>query len=94
MNKKLPGIYRSTINKKISNNMNYSFVGLSNIDENDNSNNTNFSDQYVFNTLVEIETKEGVFNTKIVSKIKDHILTSDNRIIKLNDIKNIKIKGQ
>jgi len=49
---------------------------------------------FVFNVPVEIETKEGKLHTKIVSKIEDHILTSDSKIIKLQDILSIKIKGR
>lgn len=52
------------------------------------------SNKFIFNVPVEIETKEGSLSTKIVSKIEDHILTSDSKIIKLEDILNIKIKGR
>lgn len=52
------------------------------------------SNKFVFNVPVEIETKDGLIYTKIISKIDDHILTSDSKIIQLHDIISIKIKGR
>ncbi len=50
--------------------------------------------QFIFNVPVEIVTKENTFNTKIVSKVDDHILTSNGKIIQLEDILSIKINGE
>ena len=43
-----------------------------------------------FCTTVIIETINEKLNARIVSKVGDHILTSNNKIIKLKDIKSIK----
>lgn len=48
--------------------------------------------QFIFNVPVEISLKEEKVNTKIVSKVGDHLLTSSGKIINLEDILLIKIK--
>ncbi|MBQ7136638.1 MAG: hypothetical protein IJO43_01520 [Bacilli bacterium] len=51
------------------------------------------NNQFVFNVPVEIITKEVTYNTKIVSKVNDHLLTNSGKIIRLDDILSINIKG-
>lgn len=48
--------------------------------------------QFIFNVPVEIITKEETLNTRIVSKVGDHVLTNSGKIVKLEDILSIKIK--
>ena len=93
MNKKLPDIYKNTFEEKDGNNKKvfYSFIG--------NDRNTSYENKiaineidYVFNKLVDINTKTGVYTTKIISKVGDHILTSDGRRVLLNEIISIKLK--
>ncbi len=50
--------------------------------------------QFIFNVPVEIVTKDNTFYTKIVSKVDDHILTSNGIIIQLEDILSIKVNGE
>lgn len=50
------------------------------------------NNQFVFNVPVEIITKEVTLNTKIVSKVGDHLLTNSGKVIQLDDILSIKIK--
>jgi len=49
------------------------------------------NNQFVFNVPVEIITKDVTYNTKIVSKVGDHLLTNTGKIINLEDILTIKI---
>ena len=51
------------------------------------------NNQFVFNVPVEIITKEVTLNTKIVSKVGNHLLTSNGKMIELDDILSIKIKS-
>lgn len=50
------------------------------------------NNQFVFNVPVEIITKDGIINSKIVSKVGDHLLTNSGKVIQLDDILSIKIK--
>lgn len=50
------------------------------------------NNQFIFNVPVEIITKDVTLNTKIVSKVGDHLLTNAGKIIQLDDILSIKIK--
>ena len=52
------------------------------------------NNQFVFNVPVEIITKDVTLNTKIVSKVGDHLLTNGGKVIQLEDILSIKISGQ
>jgi hypothetical protein len=84
---KLPEMYKNTKvvspNKKVF----YSF-------ENDESNRKTFSkEDIIFNDVVIIKTVDNIYETKIVSKLNDHILTSSKDIIYFKDIKSIKRKG-
>lgn len=84
---KLPEMYKNTKvvspNKKVF----YSF-------ENDESTRKTFSkEDIIFNDVVIIKTVDNTYETKIVSKLNDHILTSSKDIIYLKDIKSIKRKG-
>lgn len=49
---------------------------------------------FIFNVPVEISLKDEIVNTKIVSKVGDHLLTSSGKIINLEDILLIKIKDK
>ena len=83
--KKLPDIYK---NKKVVNtnqNVFYSF-------ERDGDERTFSKDDIIFNDVVIIKTVDNTYETKILSKLDDHILTSSKDIIYLKDIKSIKRK--
>jgi len=49
---------------------------------------------YLFNRKVIIKTRNGKHDCKIVSKLNDHILTSNNEKILIVDIEDIKLKDQ
>ena len=91
MKKKLPELYKNSDFTHINNNKR---VFYSNIDKDNNVTDNlkvDLDNEYILNTPVMIETRDGTkISCKIVSKIGDHILTSNNKIIKLDDIKFIK----
>lgn len=88
MNKKLPGIYKGNDYSHVNNNKT---IYYSNLETKPNVVREEFNiDEIMFNVPTIIETKDEVLKTKIVSKIKDHILTSNNKTIKINDIRSIK----
>lgn len=89
MNKKLPGIYHNDIKKSPNKQTFYSY------NDNDIRNEKKFtSDMIIFNKVVIIETNTTSYVSRIVSKVDDHILTSDNDYILIKDIKNIKLKNR
>ena len=94
MDKKLPGIYKNTDYSHVNNNKRVFYSGdVENQKKDDvtaSSKEKNISNEYILNTPVIIETINEKLNARIVSKVGDHILTSNNKIIKLKDIKSIK----
>jgi len=93
MEKKLPSIFKNNDPRYIDNNKKvyYSFLDRGQEEVFTSEEQVNLEDEYLFNTTVEIETLDGHFSTKIVGKLGDHILTSNNKIIKIKDIKKITI---
>ncbi len=91
MDKKLPSIFKNTNYGPINNNKKIFYSTLDTQKENSIKENWDIDGEYIFNTPVNIETNDGTIQTKIVSKVKDHILTSNNKKIKLKDIKSIKV---
>ena len=84
--KKLPSIYKNTKVSSTNKDLFYSF-------ENDNENERSFNKEDItFNDIVIIKTIDNTYETKIVAKLNDHILTSNKDIIYLKDIKSIKRK--
>ncbi len=49
--------------------------------------------EYVFNVPVEVKTRNEVFNTRLVGKVGERLLTSDGRTINLDDVVEIKVKS-
>ena len=92
-------IYVNKINKKIDNNQNYCDVKekeeiISNKDNRNLSVDDKLkklfnTDGYVFNVDVKIITSEKTYNTKIAGKVNNHLITLDNDVININDIKDI-----
>lgn len=50
------------------------------------------NNQFIFNVPVEIISRNETLNTKIVSKVGDHLLTSSGKVIQIEDILSIRIK--
>lgn len=91
MNKKLPSIFKNTDHSIVSNNKKIFYSsfdnrGINEIKYNSTNNSSDIKDEYLFNRLVKINTKDGETIGKIVSRVGDHILTSTNKKILLSDI--------
>ena len=86
--KKLPSIYKNAKVSSTNKNVFYSFEK----DNNSTSNNSFKKEDIIFNDIVIIKTIDNTYETKIVAKLNDHILTSSKDIIYLKDIKSIKRK--
>ncbi len=100
--KKLPKVYQNEISKKITNNKTVCYLkeekeGL----RNSESSNTTVLDQlntifngigYSYNIPVIIKTSSKVYETSLVAKTKNNIVTLDNEIIPISDILEIIIK--
>ena len=83
---KLPEMYKNTNISSPNKNVFYSF-------EKEESNRTFTKEDIIFNDKVIIKTIDNnIYETKIVSKLNDHILTSHKDIIYLKDIQSIKRK--
>lgn len=96
MDKKLPSIYKNTNYDHVNNNKRIFYSALSkenNINTYKEGITKNIDNEYILNTPVIIETYTEKINAKIVGKVGDHILTSNNKVIKLKDIKFIKTLG-
>lgn len=89
MNKELPSIYKNTNCSYINNNKKVFYSSDLNKEPMIERNSKNIDEEYILNTPVIIQTYSEKINTKIVSKVGDHILTSTNKIIKLSEIKSI-----
>ena len=83
--KKLPEMYKNSNVQRPNKNVFYSF-------EKEESDRNFSKDDIIFNDIVIIKTVDSTYETKIVSKLNDHILTSNKDIIYLKDIKSIKRK--
>lgn len=76
--------------------------GIINKEEITNTNNLSIEEKinhlfqrngYIFNVDVKIITNHKEYNTKVASKIGNHLITLDNDIININDIKDLIIKN-
>ena len=94
--KKLPSIYKNSINKKINNNKNYCYLKENNSSNNLNNivdKNINYTLDSIFNSVgypyninVLIKTKNKNYNTYLVTRNNSTITTLDNEIINIGDI--------
>lgn len=82
---RLPEMYKNSKVQSPNKSVFYSF-------EKDDSDRTFSKDDIIFNDVVIIKTVDNTYETRIVSKLNDHILTSSKDIIYLKDIKSIKRK--
>ena len=91
-------IYVNKINKKIDNNQSYCDVLRQKVNIGDDNSKLSVDEKlkqlfningYIFNVNVEIITKNKTYHTKIAGKVNNHIITLDNDIINIDDIKDI-----
>ena len=94
---KLPEIYKNIINKRINNNMEKCIINDNNNYEVNNSNmnkieinsyidNLFNSNGYIFNIPVMIKTHDKLYDTYLVTKTNDYLLTINNERIIIDDI--------
>lgn len=95
--KKLPEIYKNNFTKKIKNNKEVCYLRnedvvstVSNISIEEEINNIFSGIGYSYNIPVEIVTNKKVYNTSLVAKTRENVVTLDNEIIAIGDIKSIK----
>lgn len=94
--KKLPKLYKNEINKNINNNKKYCYLKNEVGEEKDNiaeKLRKIFNGMgYSYNIPVIIRTKDKEYNTSLISKTKNNIITLDNEVIKIEDIISLDIK--
>ena len=90
--KKLPKIYQNKIDKNIHNNKEIDYVKETNKNIKEILNKILNEEGYSYNKEVIIETNNKVYDTYIITRTKNNIVTLEDEIININDIKNIKIK--
>ena len=95
--KKLPSIYKNKINKNITNNSTVYYCTSKNIKKTEEKQNIyEFLDRlfnemgYSFNKPVIIKTKDNVFETAIIRKENNKLLTLTDDYIDIDDIISIK----
>ena len=95
MGKKLPEVFHNSINKKLSNNNDifYSKDDTNMVEEKKDRKNIRkmindifSSSDYVYKANVKITTSDNSFETKIIGKNKNYLITLDNKIIPIEDI--------
>lgn len=95
--KKLPSLYTNSFDKKIDNSLDY--VRINNKEEikslspnelNKKIDNIFKSKNYIYKIKVEITLKDKIFETYLVGKTKNNLITLDNKLININEIENIK----
>lgn len=97
--KKLPKVYKNNIDKNIRNNKSVCYVKneLRNIDS---SMNTSVKEQldiifsgmgYSYNIPITIKTDKKIYNTSLIAKTKKYVVTLDNDVIQIDNIKSITI---
>jgi len=87
---KLPNIYKGNVAASANNNLRVAYADKEErVDAKDLINKI-FKQNKLYKQEVEIETKDKTYNTKIIGKTNEHVITINNEIIKIADI--IKIK--
>lgn len=97
--KKLPKIYKNNIDKTIKNNKEVCYLNRESVVEVKNSfsinevlNNIFNGIGYSYNIPVIIETDDKVYDTFLITRTKNNVVTLDNEVISIDEIKNITIK--
>lgn len=100
--KKLPKIYQAESTKKISNNKKHCYIkNITDITENKITENYSVAEKleqifsglgYSYNIPLIITTKNKKYNTSLIAKTKNNVITLENEIIPISDIVDIKEK--
>lgn len=92
MDRDLPNVFKGSFNKKIDNNKNIFYSKYDEVRNFKKEDRNIEIDQFNFNRPVEIITKDKMINTKIVSRVGDHIMIATGEEIKIKDIVSIVTK--
>ena len=103
MNKKLPEIFQNKIDKTLDNNENIYYsatkTAKETIDINEKPvtirekiNKIFSSPTYVYKANVKITLDDKTYNTRIIGRNKNYLITMDNKTILIDDIKNIEVQ--
>ena len=87
MKKNLPKVFKNTIDKKINNNKTFAY-GDNNKKKEIDINNF-FKQNTIYRKEVKITLENEVVKKKIIGRSLDHLITIDNELIKIDDIKKI-----
>lgn len=95
--KDLPKLYTNTFNKKIDNSQDYTIVTEKNIEEtkttkyelNKKIDNIFKSNNYIYKIKTKLFLKDGERTETLIGKTNNNLITIDNKLISINDIKNI-----
>ena len=95
--KKLPNLYTNSFDKKIDNSIDYikinnneTITTLSKNELDKKINNIFKSKNYIYKIKVEITLKNTIVEKYLIGKTKNNLITIENELININDIKNIK----
>ena len=96
--KKLPKLYTNSFNEKIDNSLEYTTVReeviegnkLTKYEINKKIDMIFKSKNYIYKINVLIKFNDKEFNTTLIGKTKDNLITIDNELIKISDIYDIK----
>lgn len=99
---KLPRVFANTINKKFSNNEEYSYGAKEEVEEkkdtrkvelniNQKINKIFSSTSYIYKADVKITTDDDVIVNKIIGKNNKNLITIDNKLIPIDSIRDIEI---
>lgn len=90
MKKELPKLYKGNVSNTSNRNVAY---GLKEKEENvEDKINKLFRQNEIYRQDVIFKTNKKDYNTKIIGRTKDHIITLENEVIKIKDIIKIEVK--
>ena len=89
MKKELPKIYKGNVTS--NNNLRVAHATNEIIENPRQTINKLFKENKIYKQNVEIETDNKKLNTKIIGRTTDHVITIDNVVIKIDNIKKINI---
>lgn len=87
--KELPKIYKGNVTN--NNNLRVAHAKEENNNNPRETINKLFKENQIYKQNVEIETDKDTLNTKIIGRTNEHVITIDNNVIKIDNIKKINI---
>lgn len=91
MKKELPRLYRGSINNGTGNNLRVAHGFTEEEKSPRQTINELFKENQIYRQDVEIETDKEKLTTKIIGRTQEHIITINNTVIRIDDIKHLKL---